>query len=111
MADTGKISDGYHTFDELYAHRTRLFIALCAALDSGYGIWRSQCHSDGSVFPGWFIMGIGDAPGQQVTYHLDLAYWDSTAFAETLARAPAWDGHTADDVLVRLQRIATQESN
>lgn len=26
-ADTNKISDGYHTFDDLYEHRTELFIA------------------------------------------------------------------------------------
>jgi hypothetical protein len=27
--DTNRISDGYHTFGELYDHRIQLFIALC----------------------------------------------------------------------------------
>lgn len=110
MSDRGEISDGYHTFNELYAHRSRLFIALCATLDSGYRIWRSRFHADGSSYPGWFIMGIGEDPGQQITYHLADAYWGDTEFAMTLDHAPAFDGHTPADVLARLERIITQES-
>jgi hypothetical protein len=108
---TGETSDGYHTFNELYAHRGHLFVALCAALDSGYDIWRSKSHADGSSYPGFFIMGIGKVPGRQITYHMPDGYWALTEFAETLERAPEWDNHTPVDVLTRLRRITYQESN
>lgn len=111
-------SDGYHTFDELYDHRITLFIALCrfvqfeddAARDYGgvnrpEQVWRSKTHSDGSTMDGWFIMGIGKEKGKQISYHLPLSRWDETNFAETLDRAPEWDGHTSAAVLERLKKL------
>jgi hypothetical protein len=103
--DTGKISDGYHTFDELYDHRITLWIALCRKLHRIYPIWRSKLHSDGSTFEGWFVLGINRRAGTQMTYHLPLSRWDETDFAETLERAPEWDGHTPADVLERLKTL------
>jgi len=97
---TGQISDGYHTFDELYEHRITLFIALCEHVTND--VWRSKFHADGTGYDGWFIMGINKAPGAQISYHLPNTKWDATAFAETLNRAPEWDGHTSVDVLKRL---------
>ena len=106
MADVGDTSDGYHTFNELYEHRTALFLALCATLsrESG-GVWRSKLHSDGTKFDGWFIMGIGTAPGEQITYHLPIEKWDQAWCAEELPRAPEFDGHTPADVVRRLTRF------
>ena len=114
--DTGKISDGYHTFDELYEHRITLFIALCllfkrqenaigfiSASDSF--VWRSKLHSDGTMFDGWFILGIGKEKGEQITYHLPISKWEETAFAGTLEKAPLFDGHTPEDVLSRLKKL------
>lgn len=113
-------SDGYHTFDELYDHRITLFIALCKMNERAfrhYGVqhegmppwrnpvWRSHLHSDGSSFDGWFILGIHDEAGKQITYHLPVDRWDECDFAETRDRAPEWDGHTAADVLDRLKLI------
>jgi hypothetical protein len=103
--DRGKISDGYHTFDELYAHRAELFLALCrmiCALREKHRVWRSKLHDDGSMFVGWFIMGIDMAPGDQITYHLPLRHWNHSGFALTLEKAPPFDGHTPSDVLKRL---------
>lgn len=107
--DTNKISDGYHTFEELYEHRITLFVALCRLLKNEYklqmdgqGVWRSKAHSDGSVWDGWFILGISTVKGQQITYHLPMNKWEQTEFAYTLDKAPDWDGHTAEDVLKRL---------
>ena len=51
------------------------------------------------------MMGIDKKPGKQITYHLPIAYWDETEFAETLDLAPEWDGHTSDDVLERLRKL------
>lgn len=108
--------DGYHTFDELYEHRISLFIALCYMLnefDFYYGVskksdlcvWRSKLHADDKMYEDWFIMGIGQHKGSQITYHLPISYWNRTNFADTLKRAPRFDGHTSDDVLERLNRI------
>lgn len=103
MENLGHISDGYHTFDELYEHRITLYMALCQAhFDSGMSIWRSRLHSDGSSFDGWFILGIGTKPGSQITYHLPLSKWDDCFFAKTRKMAPEWDGHTSADVLKRI---------
>lgn len=115
---TGCISDGYHTFDELYEHRITLFIALCRKIQSPlyYGdqrnimgddlkVWRSKLHSDGTSFDGWFILGINKEKGKQITYHLPISKWEETEFAETLEKAPEFDGHTSEDVLERLNKL------
>lgn len=103
--DMGSISDGYHTFDELYEHRVTLYIALCSRLDSSYYVWRSEKHSDGSSYEGYFILGIDDEKGKQITYHIPMKYWEQTYFAETLEKAPEFDGHSSKDVLERLQKL------
>lgn len=108
VESTGKISDGYHTFDELYEHRCWLWLKLCSCLHerSNGHIWRSKVHSDGSAINGWFLLGSREVVGKQMSYHLPLAMWDATQdFAYTLDRAPAWDGHTSADVLVRLKAL------
>lgn len=100
--------DGYHTFEELYDHRITLFIALCRWM-SGFTdrtvAWRSKLHNDGTSLPGWFILGISKTFGHQITYHLPNERWDDTEFAETLKKAPKWDGHTSDDVIERLKSL------
>lgn len=106
-----EVSDGYHTIQELYDHRIALFIALCRAKTNHFldgqdvNPWRSKLHSDGSSIPDWFILGIGRDKGEQITYHLPMSRWDETDFAETLDRAPEWDGHTSADVLERLKTL------
>jgi hypothetical protein len=96
------MSDGFHTFDELYDHRIALYIALCKKTK---GVWRSRIQSDGGCYPGWFLLGIGTEAGKQITYHLPLKYWKMTGFAQTKYKAPKWDGHTSADVLKRLLEI------
>jgi len=89
-----------------------LFIALCKQIESQpfegtkYKVWRSQRHNDGSELDGWFIMGIGSKKGEQITYHLPIARWEETHFAETHAFAPyEFDGHTPADVLDRIKKL------
>lgn len=115
--DNMVVSDGYHTFDELYDHRITLYIALTKMLEhmalvaKGFGhkapheVWRSKTHSDGSAWEGWFIMGINKEPGKQISYHLPLSRWEETGFAETLDKAPEFDGHTPTQVLERLKKL------
>lgn len=98
----GQISDGYHTFDELYEHRIELWIKLC---HGSYGAWRTQTHSDGSCWEGWFVLGLGREQGKQITYHLPMSRWGDCAWADTLEIAPEFDGHTSADVLERLKGL------
>jgi hypothetical protein len=103
-ADKSKISDGYHTFGELYQHRNLLFISMCKLLkkDGTLDIWRSIRHSDGTMDKDWFIMGVNKGSGMQISYYLPISMWDKTMWAETLDRAPEYDGHTSVEVLERL---------
>ena len=100
--ERGKISDGYHTFDELYDHRITLFIALCKV--TKYQVWKSRKHSDGSEWEGLFILGINKEAGHQITYHLPISRWDEID-CDVEERAPEWDGHSSADVLKRLKEI------
>lgn len=114
-SDDIEASDGFHTFSELYDHRTALYIALtkvlheCLHADNvivpRVSVWRSKLHSDGSSFKGWFIMGINSDKGEQISYHLPMKEWKRTGFAQTLSKAPEWDGHTPADVLKRLKKL------
>lgn len=101
MSDKGSISDGYHTFDELYEHRFRLFIALMRSNPTI--AWRANNHDDGEMFDGWFVCGM-DLPTGTVSYHLPVRLWESLdgVGVRTSLRADKWDGHTSDDVLERL---------
>jgi len=97
--ETGQVSDGYHTFDELYDHRCLLFLALQSAF-AAIDAWKSRKHSDGSAFEGWFIAGVF-LPQGQISYHVPEKYWDLCKAPER-ETAPEWDGHTSADVLQRL---------
>ena len=111
-ADAIEVSDGDHTFEELYEHRHWLWIQLCkyhimvgGLTDSQDVVWRSKLHSDGTGYDGWFVLGLGSETGKQITYHLPERLWNETGFAKTLEQAPEWDGHSAADVLNRLQLL------
>lgn len=103
--------DGYHTFDELYDHRITLYIALCKMMSKHASggdsyVWYSLLHSDGSSIPGWFVLGINDNKTQQITYHLPIERLSEvSSFACECDKAPEYDGHTSDDVLLRLKNI------
>ena len=94
--DTGKISDGYHTFHDLYEQRKILSAVL---FSTWKGIsWKSKKHADGKrpFGGGWFVVGI-ETPEGQYTYHYKMEDWDLFDVRE-VERAPKWDHHTAADV-------------
>lgn len=102
-------SDGYHTFKELYDHRIQLWIALCRVINGDKShirtrVWRSELHSDGSKFEGWFVLGITTDMGKVLTYHLPMDKWDECDFAYVYERGE-YDGHTSADVLNRLKTL------
>lgn len=101
--DTSQVSDGYHTFDELYNHRNLLFIAAMKTYPQLS--WRARFHHDGTGEAGWWIGGM-HLPTGDISYHLPDRFWQllDAVTIETRERAPKWDGHTASEVLDRLRR-------
>lgn len=96
----GAVSDGDHTFAELYHHRAVLTAALCNAHPKM--CWKSKQHHDGAMYPGYFIVGI-DTPYGQATYHYPLTYWDMFNVDE-FRRAPKWDRHTSAEAIERIAK-------
>ena len=97
----GEISDGYHTFDELYDHRMALTAAL---VNTNPDIcWKSWNHHDPEndpMFDGMFIVGI-ETPTGTATYHYDAEHWNKFRCKE-VENAPMWDGHTPSDAMERI---------
>ena len=96
--DAGEISDGYHTFNQLYHQRAILFATI---VNQNTDIaWKSYKHSDGKYcFDSngeWFIVGV-DTPDGSYTYHYSKEYWDYFKCKE-LDCGKEWDGHTEEDV-------------
>lgn len=99
-ADTNKISNGYHTFEELYDHRIAIWIRLLNTVP--LNAWRSKLHSDGTSWDGWFICGLNTKKGRQMSYHLPIKMWSYLDGIVTLDKAPEFDGHKPEDVIDRL---------
>lgn len=102
----GEVSDGSHTFNELYYHRMVLFAIICNTHQNL--AWKSYTHADGEVWDGYFIVGV-TTPQGNYTYHYQNQYWDVFNVKE-LEKAPEWDGHTAKDVGRLLSLIESIES-
>lgn len=111
VESVGQISDGFHTFDELYEHRTALLAAFAKANPDM--AWKSRQHELGGddMFPGYFIVGVNLAVRKKthgggikkipISYHVEDKYWDMFPIYE-YENAPKWDGHTPADVVERL---------
>lgn len=101
----GEISDGYHTFNELYHHRAILFSVICNNFADK--AWKSKQHHDPNqpMYDGMFIVGI-ETPEGQATYHYDIdPYWNKFNVKE-LDRAPEWDGHSPDEAIRRIELLS-----
>ena len=97
----GEVSDGYHTFNELYHHRAVLFATICNKYKDL--AWKSLKHDDNTMYDNMFIVGI-KTPKGQATYHYDInPYWD-TYFKniKVLPKAPKYDGHTPEEAINRI---------
>lgn len=104
----GDMSDGYHTFNELYHHRAVLFSVICNL--HPLCAWKAKKHHDGTMYDGMFIVGI-NTPAGQATYHYDIdPYWDMFLVPEA-EFAPAWDGHTSDEAIKRIGLLAAEEEH
>ena len=90
------ISDGYHTFGDLYKHRT--YLLAIAMIHLPYA-WKARKHEDGTMFDGMFVVGF-PTPNGMVTYHCDNEYWNDFKVPE-IPHAPHFDGYSDADVLDR----------
>lgn len=95
---TKDISDGHHTFGDLYYHRCVLFSVICNKFKDK--AWKSKRHHDGEIPFGdadMFIVGI-DTPEGSYTYHYHMKYWWMFE-CEELDKAKEWDGHKPEDII------------
>lgn len=94
----GEVSDGHHTFNQLYHQRAVLFATIVN--EHPEISWKSFKHSDGHYCfdedGAMFIVGV-DTPEGSYTYHYHKKYWDLFKCKE-LEYGKKWDGHTEKDV-------------
>lgn len=95
LEDSSLVSDGNHTFGELYYHRMVLFMVICH--NNKDLSWKSRMHSDGYELKNSFIVGI-ETPEGQFTYHYPVEHWKKFK-VKILDVAPEFDGHNSNDVL------------
>ena len=103
--DMGEVSDGYHTFNELYEYRMLYNAALFNefAKQGLYDVHKSRKHSDGKYPFGdsnWFIV-MAELPTGQISNHYEMKDWGKFQIPEKEV-ANKWDGHSPRDVADRL---------
>lgn len=96
------LHDWYHSFDELYEHRIKLFLALCRYAKDDHEVRISKKNSDNSVRPWWFVMWIDE---WYITYHLPIKYREYCS--KVYREKEKWmrDWHNSNDVLDRLMKL------
>ena len=94
------ISDGYHTFKEIYNHRKLLYINLCLqnpekCVYADHKEWES------------FVLVYNSEAGQ-ISYHISYDMYNLIKgnIKEVKFGEHGWDGHTPDDVIERLTLLA-----
>lgn len=103
------VSDGHHTFGELYKNRIMLFCTLCNCNPDIS--WKSKKHYNEEIdpmFDGDFIAGI-NTPEGIATYHIKLEFWDLFHIPE-LDRAPQYDGYDNGTVLQRIYSLSKKHN-
>ncbi len=112
----GSVSDGYHTFDELYYYRLCYNAALINTLTSlkdtlptsfkEIKVCKSKKHFGGEPCygGGWFIVMIS-TPWGQISNHYKLEHWDM--FNCPVAKQSwKWDGHGMKEAMERLNKLS-----
>lgn len=87
------ISDGYHTFDELYEHRVILYLSLCMSK-------KEKCYYK-KDYEKWFCIYLETDHGQ-VSYHVPNKFLGIAEKNFTYSPDHKFDGHTSSDVIARL---------
>jgi hypothetical protein len=96
------ISDGYHTFDELYEHRCLLYLNLCLMMPH-LCVWKKDYET-------WFCLYLNTMHGQ-ISYHIPDKFMFMVNGKIRRDDEFKWDGHTSAEVAARLLEIATLQSH
>lgn len=118
LPDKGNLSDGYHTFNELYEFIKMYNAALFnewakdfirnpdGTIAYKYDVHKSWRHNDcGLCFGGgWFIV-VAMLPTGQITNHYPEKDWDLFRLPELVKARYKFDGHTGKDVIERLKNL------
>ena len=111
------ISDGYHTFEELYAFRKVYNAALFnewgypitspdGTVAYMYDVHKSWRHNDGELCfgGGWFIV-VAILPEGQISNHYEESDWELFKIPEVEKAKYPFDGHTGLDCIERLKNL------
>lgn len=122
------LSDGYHTFEELYLFRkiynavlfnewAKPYMDRLNAIEKGlishadmvlpkYDLHKSWKHNDGELCfgGGWFIV-VAILPSGQISNHYEAKDWDLFKVPIVEKAKYEFDGHTSADVIVRLKSL------
>ncbi len=110
------VSDGYHTFDELYYYRLCYNVALINSLVKlkatnpdkykDIKVCKSKKHFGGKpCYDGtWFIVMIS-TPWGQISNHYKLEYWDMFN-CRAINTSWKWDGHGMKEAMERLNKLS-----
>lgn len=102
----GDISDGYHTFEELYDHRVALYLALCkmTGWPAYFKIDKDNWNQD-EVWKNWICLFL-ETPEGQISYHVPYGYYEMIQTFAKESPDHKWDNHTSSDVLYRILKVA-----
>lgn len=108
VKDMGEVSDGYHTFNELYYYRMLYNAAFFNLLPKSI-VHKSKRHNDGEECfgKGWFIV-MANLPTGQVSNHYELKWWDLFDIPEK-EKADLWDGHTPQEAANRIYKFLNEK--
>ena len=113
MQETERVSDGYHTFSELYVFR-KVYNALLFNewyKQGKYQVHKSWKHYDGEKCfnsDDWFIVSAM-LPTGQISNHYKKEDWALFQIEETHKALFEFDGHTSEDVLERMIKLIKDE--
>lgn len=111
--DIGEISDGYHTFNELYEYR-KLYNALIFnewSKQNLYDVHKSRLHHNGDKpfnSDEWFIV-LANLPTGQISNHYHIDDWNIFKIKKEDKALFPYDNHTSEDVLNRMKNILLQD--
>jgi hypothetical protein len=129
--ERGSITDGYHSFEELYTFRKvynallfnewakqivetkewakdekgRLY-AKVVSKEYKYDVHKSICHNNGELCfgGGWFVV-VAVLPNGQITNHYKMEDWNLFKIPQVSRAKYEFDGHTSQDTLERMLNL------
>lgn len=97
--DMDNVSDGFHTFKQLYHQRAMLFAVIVNT--HSWMAWKTKKHEDGQYCfdknGEWFLVCIETPKGPYSYHYRTEEYWDLFDCVE-IDKAKPFDGHTEKDV-------------